>query len=399
MLLPGSVGIALLALAGVLVALPSVLMSRRGRRLESERRLETAAQAPQAPVARLGVADPDDAAAAVEELATLDGGRWAAMEGELEALLPRLTGQTRAAVVDLLAQKGTLARALAGTRSRSVVRRTHGAEVLGAAGSRAAVPDLVHLLSDPQRDVRTAAARALGQIRAPEAAVPLLHCVTGPRSVPPAVLSAAVLAMGVRAHEALGVVLRTGNEQQRAVAAELAGLSGAVGTIDVLVELLHEDPDLRVRVQVARALGLIAAAPALAALLAAVGDDQPRVLRTTAVAALGSLGAAAAVPRLAELTLDGDARLAEAAAAALRRCGAVGLRALNDLAGLEDGACARAEIASPSAAPACVPGPAAAAPAAATPAAAGPTPFGPTPCELAAFERSPFEPSATRRSA
>lgn len=338
-----SLGAAVPALAGLLVALPGALAGQRARRLRAAR--AAGAEPRQSVLARLVSSDPDDVADVVSLLATLDGARWAALEGDVEALLTRLPGQTHAAVVDVLARKGALARALADTRRRSAARRRHGAEVLGAARTRAAVPDLVHLLSDPEREVRIAAARALGQIRAPEAALPLLERATGPRSVPPGVLSAAVLAIGVGAHEALAAVLRTGNDEQRAAAVEIAGLTRAVGTVDILVGLLHEDHDLLVRLRSARALGRIAAAPALAALLAAVGDDQPRALQVVGARALGDLGAAAAVPRLAELSLAADRRLAATAAAALRRCGSVGVRALHDLAGLEDGVHARAAIA------------------------------------------------------
>jgi HEAT repeats len=82
-------------------------------------------------------------------------------------LLTKLRGEDRRALTGLLEANGALDRARARTRHRSPVWRARAAELLGASGLDAALPDLRRLLRDRDRDVRAAAVRAIGKLGCP----------------------------------------------------------------------------------------------------------------------------------------------------------------------------------------------------------------------------------------
>ncbi|GAB2682542.1 HEAT repeat domain-containing protein [Thalassiella azotivora] len=338
-------GLTLLVLAGLLLLLAVVVAGRRAHRLRAERRRQAAAEPLRPLLLTLAAGEPDEAREALETLVRLDARRWAAVEPTVEGLLLKLRGDTHAAVVELLERRGTLATALAATTSRSVVRRAHGAEVLGAAGHPGALPELLRLLQDGDPEVRQVAARALGRVGDARGAAPLLATLAGSLDVPPRIVATAIMRMGAAAHPALVDVLHAGDPLQRAVAADIAGLSGAVDAAGTLIGLLQDDPELEVRVRCARAVGRIGLPAALPALLLSVDDDQPGPLRTVATRALGDLGHPRAVPRLTELVTDRDHRVAGNAAVALSRCGPQGLRALRQVAARPAGVHARDALA------------------------------------------------------
>lgn len=333
----GALATALVALAGLLLVLALVTAAQRALRQRSERLRTVAAEPVRPTLIRLVAGEEDDVPGAVEALAGLDSRTWAAVEPSLEGLLLKVRGDAHAAVVAVLEQRGSLARALARTRSRSAVARAHGAEVLGAAGRQAAVEDLLRLLADDDAEVRRVAARALGRIRSKEAAAPLLAAVSSQRSVPPRIIASAVLRIGVGAHPALVATLRDGDTLQRAIAAEIAGLAGAAAAVEALMESLVHDPQMEVRVRSARALGRIGMPWATGHLADATDSGQPLPLRIVASRALGDIGSSDAVPRLAELVADPEHRVAANAASSLLRCGAAGLTALQELASAAGG--------------------------------------------------------------
>lgn len=342
------VGLALLALAALLAVLAAVVAGQRARRLRRERRRAVVADPLRPLLLELAAGEPSEAEQALQRLVLLDDGTWAALEPDVESLLLKVRGETKGAVVGLLERRGALARAVAQTRSRSGVRRAHGAEVLGAAGRQSALPDLVRLLQDPEPEVRQVAARALGRIGAAGAASALLVALSADRSIPPRIVATAIARIGVGAYPALEAALRRGDDLQRAVAAEIAGLTGAVGTTSALLGLLADDPELEVRIRSARALGRIGAPYAVDRLLAVVSAGEPTALRAVAARALGDLGDARAVPVLAELVTNPAHRVAANAAVALTRCGTGGLRALRECATSPEGAHAREALAAAS---------------------------------------------------
>jgi HEAT repeat protein len=201
------------------------------------------------------------------------------------------------------------------------------------------------LLADGDAEVRRVAARALGRIRSHAAAEALLEAVSSNRPVPPRIIAAAVLKVGVGAHPALVATLRDGDALQRAIAAEISGLAGAASAVEVLMQALLHDPQVEVRVRSARALGRIGMPWATGHLIDATGSTQPLPLRIVASRALGDLGAVDAVPRLSELVTDPAHRVAANAASSLLRCGAAGLDALRAAASSPDGAHARESLA------------------------------------------------------
>lgn len=337
---------ALLSLAGLLVLLSGVVAGQRARRLRADRRRAEVAEPLRPWLLRLAAGEPDEAAQARDHLAALDERRWNAIEPSIEALLTKVRGETRASVVSLLERRGTLARALARTGSSSVVARAHAAEVLGAAGHHGALPELVRLLTDPEPEVRQVAARALGRSRAAGAAPSLLVSLSADRPIPPRIVATAVMRIGVGAHHALDAALRHGDALQRAVAADIAGLSGAVAASRTLVHTVSQDPELEVRIRSARALGRIGTPMALEPLLRSIEAGQPQPLRVVAARALGDLGDPRAVPQLALMAAAAEHRVAANAATALTRCGVPGLRALRRLASRPEGAHARDALAS-----------------------------------------------------
>jgi HEAT repeat protein len=340
-----ALSVALLALGVVLMALAGVVVAGRARRQRREGRRAALATPLRPLLLALAAGEPDESVHALEELLALDDRSWAALEPDVTDLLLKVRGETKASVVALLQRRGTLAKALRETTSTSAVRRARGAVVLGAAGRRTAVPELLPLVRDPDPEVRQVTARALGRIRAAAAARPLLEALAGDCSIPPRIVATAVTNIGPAAYPALEASLREGAELERAVAAEICGLTGAVPTVPALVRLLVDDPALEVRIRSARALGLIGAPAALQPLLDAVDGANPLPLRVVAAKALGELGSDEAVPVLARLAADPAHRLAANASTALTRCGPKGLLALRAMVDQPDGAHAREALA------------------------------------------------------
>jgi hypothetical protein len=340
-----ALGVALLAVGAVLFILAAVVVVGRARRQRRERRRLQLTTPLRPLLMELAAGEPEESVHALEQLLALDDRSWAALEPDVTDLLLKVRGETKASVVALLQRRGTLARALRETASGSAVRRARAAEVLGAAGRRTALPELLPLLRDPDPDVRQVAARALGRIRAPAAARPLLEALAGDRPIPPRIVATAVTGIGPAAYPALEASLREGAELERAIAAEICGLTGALPTVPALVRIVLDDPAIEVRIRAARALGRIGAPAALQPLLLAVDDENPLPLRVVAAKALGELGSNEAVPVLARLAVDPAHRLAANAASALTRCGAKGKRALRAMVDQPDGAHAREALA------------------------------------------------------
>jgi len=127
-----------------------------------------------------------------------------------------------------------------------------------------AVPPLIDALRDEDPDVRRAAAEALGQIAARQADA----------------------AVGARAAEPLGVLLRQ-DPHARQAAAGVLGRIGAPAVRPLIAALEQEGGDEQVRDAATGALAQIGP-PAVEALIAALGHKQAR---TAAARALGQIGA------------------------------------------------------------------------------------------------------------
>ncbi|MDT0165587.1 HEAT repeat domain-containing protein [Actinotalea sp. AC32] len=328
----GAVGAALVALAVVLVVLAVLVGTARWVRLARDRRRRRRAAPLRPLLLEVAAGEPEDAEHALEVLAGLDAARWTAVEGVVGGLLLKVRGETQRALVDLLERRGTLERARRRTRSRSLVARAEAAELLGSTGQARATRDLLPLLEDREAEVRAVAARALGRSGDASAAGPLLERLSSPRDVPARVVASAVLRLGPDAHPALATALRAAAPLERATAAEIAGLAGAIGCARDLLEGLAHDESVEVRIRCARALGRLGPRDALDPLAAATGAVEPTALRAVAARALGDLGDPAAVPRLAALLIVPEHHVATNAARSLTQLGPAGRAALGEAA-------------------------------------------------------------------
>jgi HEAT repeat protein len=214
-----------------------------------------------------------------------------------------IRGPTHDRIVDYFEREGTVAKELevmAGARAGW--RRATAAFRLGDIGPATAATALTAALADPDRDVRIAAARSLGRLRAPEAAADLLAAAVD-RRVPPALVRWALLQIGAPALPRLLPRLTSDSERSRGGAVQLVGLLGGPGEAAQIEDRLR-DTSAMVRAQAARALGRIGGRRNLPALRQATWDRIPMV-REAAADALGQLRDRESVPLLA-LRAAGD---------------------------------------------------------------------------------------------
>ncbi|MBI3411550.1 MAG: HEAT repeat domain-containing protein [Planctomycetes bacterium] len=169
------------------------------------------------------------------------------------------------------------------------------------ADATSAIPQLSHSLSDPDRFVRWAAARAIGNISLDKAdvAVPALAKLLGDLDLSIRIEAARTLTqMGARAAAAVPALARAvadGDVEGREAAMdalESVGAEAGKSAVPQLVEVMTH-PDPRVRRAAAKTLGSFgsAAAAAIPTLRRALGDDDQEV-RVNAGDALLSIDAA-----------------------------------------------------------------------------------------------------------
>jgi HEAT repeat protein len=322
-------------LAAVLLALGLLLVAVAARRLTTHlfdaRRARLVARSRPLLLQVLAEdeADPADLAA----LAAVPDAQWRVLEPAIVAMLAKVRGGARDALVEVLDRRGTLDRAERRTRSRSWVRRCEGAEMLGAARRGHTTRALVPLLADRNAEVRRVATRALGRVGSRDAVRPLLEAtVAGPGLSARDVASALVLLEPEATPLLAGAAAEARDPQVRAVAVEVLGLRGATDATELLVALLEHDPDPEVRIRCARAMGRLAVPTAAGPLSAALVSDSPE-LRAVAARALGALGTAAAVDALVDRLDDPWHRVAANAAESLAALGGPGLAALRTATG------------------------------------------------------------------
>ncbi len=249
----------------------------------------------------------DDAAvtaAATEALGNMQ-------EVAYELLLPRLvdeSGNVDERILSALSAGGEAAGPVLRECLGSQFATTRAAAARGlvrVAGSEA-IPDLVPLLSDPEAQVRRAAAESLSGM-GETAAAPALEVLSGENG-PGCIAAGDVLAAtGAGLVPELLEVLRTGGPDSRAGAARALGGVGDEQAVAHLVGRIR-DSHAPVRAEAARALGLLHAASAAPHLLGAIDDPDSAVSRA-AIDALGRIGAPAADALLKRLiTPDGAIR-------------------------------------------------------------------------------------------
>lgn len=225
----------------------------------------------------------------------------------------QLTGEARDEIAAYFEEVGLVDRQLRALSDRRAWRRAQAAYSLGDACSTRAVPALVELLNDPDLDVRTAALRSLGRLRAGVAVAPIAATIAD-RRLPLTLAGSVLLEMGAPA-EALYPLATTAPEAVRSLAVDLIGRLGDAADSTWLKNRVTDESPL-VRAALCLALSRLGAQDAVTSVRILLADPDPTV-RAAAATALGELG-----ERDDELTLLGTARHdsfepAQAAAAAL----------------------------------------------------------------------------------
>jgi HEAT repeat protein len=273
-----------IGMLALLVARRWYLRSRERHRHDVEERLRWVALE----LLDSGTAPPADLSVAEKEALADVLGRYART----------VRGATHERIVDYFAREGTIKRELSVLASRGPTwRRASAAFRLGDIGDDSAVTSLITALRDRKPDVRVAAVRSLGRLRAGEAGGELVAAAAEGRA-PGALVRWALLQAGSAALPELRGLLSSPHQRERAEAAELIGLLGGPSDAGELAALLR-DSAAQVRADAARALGRVGAEANLPALLDAIEDRIPAV-RAAAAVALGNLRDRRALAALAE---------------------------------------------------------------------------------------------------
>jgi HEAT repeat protein len=222
-------------------------------------------------------------------------------------------GPSRARITAYFEEHGLVEHELAAlAHHRAAWRRAAAAYRLGDIGSEAAAAGLIAALDDESRDVRTAAARSLGKLAAPDAVGPLLTAYVRD-SVPTAVVGWVLIQIGAPALPRLRHALDADEPAHRAAATMMVGLIGDAGD-GARVEHGLRDTSFEVRAEAARALGRLGGARSVHELVMALDDRVPAV-RAAAATSLGRLNAHALDPLL-EIAQEDHFDVARAAAQA-----------------------------------------------------------------------------------
>jgi HEAT repeat protein len=175
-------------------------------------------------------------------------------------------------------------------------------------------------LSDPNADVRLAAAEVAGRIQADRLGARLSAWLSDPDS---RIRLAAAETLAVRPDQnALGALSRASSDADQGVRAAVARALGASGSADAVVPLLGrlDDPVPEVRRHVVLSLGRLRDPRAVIPLLAKV-EDSSGVVRRAVARSLGALGDARAVGALVLVLRDSDESVRVAALDAVGRLG------------------------------------------------------------------------------
>jgi len=317
------------ALAAVLAVIGGALVAAgtwAGRLLLKRRRsrLKDAVR----PVLLRALDDGDIAPGVVE---SLGASRQRALESDARTLLPKLRGSDHDTLARLLERRGAVESARRQSHSRRASARAKAGAFLGELASPSAIPDLVALLRDPDRDVRAAAAQGLARIGSPAAVPALLAALEGRNPLPVDFVIDAVGQIRDCPVSLLRQGLRSHSVPTRAATVELLGRFQALAVTGEIATILQKDRSVEVRARAARALGRIGSPHAIEPLLACL-DSGPAAVRAQTVWALGEIGGIDAVPALRTIILGPSRQMCEQAARALARIRPLGVALLGQLA-------------------------------------------------------------------
>lgn len=279
----------------------------------------------------LTIGDADEIEAAM--LALLRTGRRQRMAvfDDAFALVPKLRGDARTRLRQLMRDWGSLHEAQRLAGSASVVRRCRGMYQLGILADPSSLPRLLRGLQDNEFAGRRTAMLALATYEGDDVVRELL--------------AAAASEVRLR-HDFLATIDRIGgsavpvlqralvepesdgplDQRRQFLAAEALGLVGghsAVPTLEAALDSSSQD----LVVACVNALGDLGAPTSVLSLALLLEHESMEVRRTAAVA-LGMIGGPGSVAFLAAGLRDPHVEVARAAAQALERCGAAGRRTL-----------------------------------------------------------------------
>lgn len=205
-------------------------------------------------------------------------------------LIVNLQGEDREALARFLRARGLVDAARRATRSCRAAKRAAAAELLGAAASTTAFPDLVRLLGDRRASVRRTAARALGRTGDPYASAPLIVALEGPRALPVELVATAIFESGEPPAALLQHGLHSPSAATRELTAELLGYYRQFSAIEELGMAATGDDSLPVRLRAATALGRLGTERA-GAILTSCLEQGPTEVQEQAATALAYIGA------------------------------------------------------------------------------------------------------------
>ena len=331
----GFLSAATLAVACSLVVVALVLV-RLGKDRAERRRLTL-----RAPVWRvvltLSSGEGDEVDAAYTQLLATTPAERQAVVSDAFALLPKLRGDARDRLRQVLRAWGTADNARHSTTSRSAVRRCRGFYRLGVLAELGRRDQVLTGLDDRDFVVRRTAMLALGSFPDPVVVGPMLD-----RAVLEPQLRRDFLAsidrIGAPAVPALREQLATALEQSRTepeqgdrrgqLAAEALGLVGAIDAVGSLEQAMPGAPD-EMQIACINALGALGSPTSVPALTSAALHDNPDV-RRVAVQSLGLIGGRGVVTPLSIALQDDNVEVARAAANALHRSGPGGRQVLRE---------------------------------------------------------------------
>jgi len=201
---------------------------------------------------------------------------------------------------------------------------------LGDCKIHAALPDLTNLLSDRNNEVRKAAARAIGKFGDPSSIPGLMAALTADQ-VPLSVVGMAIVHIGPSGNDALRSSLTAEHPQERLLAADCLGMSGALDALPELIALVEREQTPEVLQTALRALGRIGSPSAIQQLVVTLTRDVGPSVRAEAATALGRIGSDDALAALGSAALDREPSVIRAATESLTRLREPGIERLRVL--------------------------------------------------------------------
>ena len=280
-------------------------------------------------VLTLGAGEPDEVDAATRRLLSLSPEERAAIEDDTFALVPKLRGESRQRVRDVLRAWGSVDQARNSTTSPSPVRRARGYYRLGVLALPERRDDVVAGLHDRDFTARRTAMLALASFPEHDVIEQMLLAATDEPRLRHDFL-AAIDQIGSPAAAVMVEHLRgptSGDpDRERRLAAEAVGLVGEIDAVSSLEACLVED-DEELRVAALQALGELGSPSSIIVITGQLGATA-RDVRQAAMESAGKIGGPSGMMLLTVGLGDEDVEVARAAAGALRRAGSAGLSIL-----------------------------------------------------------------------